>query len=480
MVDLIKTAYDIELDNVLGGPAWLESDRFDVIAKTPTGATPETAKQMLQNLLEDRFKLTIYKDSKPLPAYVLTVAKNGSKLKRSDATDKGCKPQQQGAPTPGVIQNAVVSCHNLSSAEIADNLHLMAGGYLDHPVIDSAKLEGSWDFDIKWTGRAQLAAAGPDGISIFDAVEKQLGLKLELQKLDASVIIVDKVNQKPTDNPPGVGQNLPPDAPVEFEAAVIKPSAPDSPQQGVGIRYSPGGRIDGVGSLKDLVSIALEIPPTLTTDRLVGLPKFATTARYDLVARTPTSGLGAPDRTGGRDIPPPISVALVMMRRLMEDQFGLKAHNEDQQATVYAMVSKGESKLKKADGLERASCKPDPGAAPVKGSTTPMIAITCKNTTMAEVAKNLPTWAGGYVDHPVVDTSGLEGGWDFTLYWTPKGALQAPPRPAGAPNDTVSALDPGGLTLFEAVEKQLGLKLEVQKHVVSVTVVDHLDEKPKN
>jgi uncharacterized protein (TIGR03435 family) len=170
-----------------------------------------------------------------------------------------------------------------------------------------------------------------------------------------------------------------------------------------------------------------------------------------------------------------------MLRTLMEDQFGLKAHKEDQQATSYAVVvPKGEPKMKKADPSERAGCKPDPNAIPTAGNPGPMIAWTCQNTTIAEFAQNIAQWAGGYIDHPVVDTTGIPGGWDFSLYWTPRGNLQAPPRPAGAGGDVVSALDPGGLSVFEAIEKELGLKLEVGKHLVSVTVVDHLDEKPKN
>ena len=94
-------------------------------------------------------------------------------------------------------------------------------------MVDSTGLKGSWDFDIKWTGRGQLAAAGADGISIFDAVDKQLGLKLELQKVPMPVIVVDSVNEKPTDNPPGAATSLPP-TPTEFEVAVVKPSTPDS------------------------------------------------------------------------------------------------------------------------------------------------------------------------------------------------------------------------------------------------------------
>src|SRR5262245_6948243 len=183
MVDLIKTAYGVTDDKVSGGPNWLENDRFDVIAKAPAGATAQTAKVMLQNLLADRFKLAIHNDNKPLPVFVLTVGKNGHKLKAASASGpSGCRPQPQ-TPQPGVIAQQLVSCNDLTMAVFAERLRQMAGGYLDKPVVDSTNLEGSYDLEIKWTPRALLASAGSEGISIFDAVDKQLGLKLEQQNM---------------------------------------------------------------------------------------------------------------------------------------------------------------------------------------------------------------------------------------------------------------------------------------------------------
>jgi uncharacterized protein (TIGR03435 family) len=350
----------------------------------------------------------------------------------------------------------------------------MAGGYLDKPVVDQTKLEGTWDFDLKWTARAQLAAAGSDGISIFDAVDKQLGLKLELQQLALPVIAVDNVNRKPTDNLPGVAQSLPPEKP-EFETGEIKPSAPGT--QGIGIRYTPGGRIDAMGTLRDLIAIANEITPNLASDLITG-PKFVETSHFTIVAKAPSTGIGAPGRDGGRETAPPLQVALMMLRSMLEDRFKLATHKEDRPVTVYALVAKGESKLKKADGSDRAGCKPDPGAIP-PNITAPMNAITCQNTTMADLVKNLPQWAGAYIDHPVIDTSGIQGGWNFTLMWTPRGALEnrGGNAPAGA---STAASDPGGISVFEAVEKQLGLKLEKGTHPVPVIVIDHAEEKPLN
>src|SRR6267154_4962500 len=83
MVDLIRNAYGVDADKVIGGPSWLETDRFDVIALAPPSTSQETIKQMLQALLADRFKLTVHTDSKSLPTYALTVGKGKPKLKES-------------------------------------------------------------------------------------------------------------------------------------------------------------------------------------------------------------------------------------------------------------------------------------------------------------------------------------------------------------------------------------------------------------
>jgi uncharacterized protein (TIGR03435 family) len=477
MVDLIRTAYGVDADKVLGGPNWLESTRFDVSARTAATTTPDTARLMLRRMLAERFSLKVHDDQRPMPAFVLTVGKDKPKLKPSEgAGPPGCQGQpQQAPPAPGTVPYAQVACRNLTSAQIAQNLRQMAGAYLDKPVIDSTKLDGTWDFELKWTARAQLGAAGPDGISLFDAVDKQLGLKLDQQQMSMAVIIVDSVNPKPTDNLPGVAENLPAEKP-EFEAAEIKPGEPGS--QGLGIRYTPGGRIDAMGSLRNLVGIALEIPPNLANDTLVGGPKFIDTERYNILAKAPTTGIGAPGRDAGRETAPPIQVALMMLRNLLEERFKLKTHKEERPATVYAIVQqKGEVKLKKADPASRAGCRPNPAAA--QTSKTPMQAWTCQNTTVAELATNIQLWAGAYIDHPVIDKSGLEGGWDFTLMWTPRGALEAPiNRPADAPGG-VAAVDPGGgMSVFDAVEKQLGLKLERATHTIPVVVIDHIEQKP--
>jgi uncharacterized protein (TIGR03435 family) len=108
---------------------------------------------------------------------------------------------------------------------------------------------------------------------------------------------------------------------------------------------------------------------------------------------------------------------------------------------------------------------------------------------MAQFADQLQTIATSYVAYPVVDATGLVGTWDFTLSFSPiapqqfssliAGARAAAPAGGAGPAD-ITASDPvgGGVSLFDAVEKQLGLKLEVRKRTYPVFVIDHIDEKP--
>ena len=90
MVDLVSTAYGVKPETVTGGPAWLESDRFDVIAKAPNELNGEPLKVMLRALVADRFGLAVHQDTKPMPAWLLTAGKN-PRMKQSDgAGDSRC------------------------------------------------------------------------------------------------------------------------------------------------------------------------------------------------------------------------------------------------------------------------------------------------------------------------------------------------------------------------------------------------------
>ncbi|MFZ0819123.1 MAG: TIGR03435 family protein [Candidatus Acidiferrales bacterium] len=480
MVDLIATAYGVDNNNVLGGPSWLETDHFDVIAKVSPGTTMEAIKPMLQAMLTDRFKLALHQDTKPMPVFVLTVGKGNPKLKEADpAGTTGCGPSpNQQPPTPGTVFYIMVTCKNMTMEAFAEQVHQMAGGYLTNPVVDQTGLKGAWDFDIKWTGRGALAQAGADGISIFDAVDKQLGLKLDAQRIPLPVYVVDSANEKPTDNPPSVAANMPPAAPAEFEVAVIKPSPPGATQGG---RVDPAGRIDLQAiTLKDLITIAWDLDPRVD-DMLVGAPKWLGSDKFDIVAKISTS---APT-TNSQQLPD-IEDLRKMLRALLIERFEMVVRNEDRPISAYTLTAVN-PKLKKADPSNRTACKEGPGAdGKDPRISNPILSrlITCLNMTMPQFAEQLRLIAGGYIFTPVQDATGLEGAYDFTLSFSTAGQFNGGGRGVaggGAPpaSDTPTASDPtGALSIFDAVSKQLGLKLEMRKRPVSVLVIDHVEEKP--
>lgn len=471
MVDLIAAAYGVKDEKVVDGPSWLELDRFDVIAKAPADATPETLKPLLQALLADRFKLVIHNDTKPIPAYALTAGKHAGLKKSDGAGETGCKFTRP-APGPGLMTFSE-SCHNMTMAAFAEAITGMPGSamYLNREfVVDQTGLEGAWDFSFKYTLRGGPQPAG-EVITILDALDKQLGLKLSPSKIPSPVIVVDSLNRKPTDNLSGVAEALHEDPPpTEFEVADLKPTSSDF--RGMRFQVQPGGRVNFQGvTLQFMINQAWDV----TNDMVVGAPKWLTVDRYDLIAKAPSGG-------GEMDF----DEVMPMIRALLVERFKLKVHTEDQLTSAYTLIAV-KPKLRKADPSERTKYQEGPapdGKDP--RNVTPVLSrlVTIQNMTMAQFAERLQNIASGYIHSPVLDATKLEGGWDFTLSFSPAGIVggrgelgrkgdSAPPSAA-----TPDASDPtGGVSLFEAIEK-LGLKLELQKRMVPVLIIDHIEQKP--
>lgn len=485
MLNLIAAAYSVAEDNISGGPGWLSLDLFDVVAKVPEGTTPASANLMLQALLADRFGLVTGRATRPVPRYVMTVAKGGSKLRTASGSGTpSCQPIQQPtapSPDPASTPNIKVACRNLTTAAIGENLRQMANGYFDRDIVDSTKLEGTWDFEFEWTARGVLAAKGPDGISAFDAAEKQLGLKLELQNIPMESFVVERVNRKPTSNPQGIEAALALAA-ARFETADIKPVDPSAPPF-VGLLYTGGSQMRAGGTLRQMIAMSLQVSPNVGDDVVVGLPKSADTQRWNITAKVPSSGEGAPNIVRGRAQPPPLSVGLEMLRGLLVERFEMKTHTENREVTVYALTLAGaKPKMTQADDSERSGCRPD--ATAPKPATNINVMISCKNMTMVDLAQTIQQQANAYIDHPIVDGTGLSGGWNLVMGWTPKALMQpaqgAPQGPGGPGGNvaTAEAADPNGITVWDAVERELGLKLVKQRRSIPVIVVDHVAEKP--
>ncbi len=484
MLDLISAAYGVENEKVQGGPSWLEKDQFDVIAKTAKSTTADTVKPMLQALLADRFKLVVHNDTKPMPVFALTVGKGKPKLKEAaSATDSGCVTTHRSAEpnaTGTVLYYCDVPQHDDGSVRAV--AAPVCGRLFDESRDGFDRTERELGFRrLSGVRGIWLGIAGADGITIFDAMDKQLGLKLEAQKAPTAVIVVDSVNEKPTDNSPEVAASLPPTPPAEFEVAVIKPSLPDA---------TPNGRIDGGQvslqgmPLSFLVAFAWNLNPN-DKEQMAGAPKWLTTAKWDILAKTSADVTATPTGPGAGNNPQiDIDELRHMVQVLLIDRFNMKVHMEDREVNAYTLTAVS-PKLKKADPTNRTGCKEGPGPdGKDPRIATPILArlMNCQNMTMAQFAEALPIQAGGYIFSPVKDATGLEGAYDFTLNFSPAGLLNPGANNTtvpGSTSDANAAVDPSGaLSLFDAIYKQLGLKLEKQKRMSPVLVIDHIDEKP--
>src|SRR5713226_6202747 len=206
MVDLIRIAYNVDPEKVTGGPSWLEMDRFDVLAKPSSGSTAEARRQMLQALLAERFDLAFHNESKPMPAYGLTVAKSG-KLKEADgAGEPGCNFVVQNAPPAGpppgggpiALPVIAYTCKNTTMEAFAAGMLSLAGagGYFNNRlVVDQTNVKGAWDFSFQFTPKlpAGIPTTG-EKTPLPDALEQQLGLKLEATTVPMPTIAVNRVN----------------------------------------------------------------------------------------------------------------------------------------------------------------------------------------------------------------------------------------------------------------------------------------------
>jgi uncharacterized protein (TIGR03435 family) len=478
LVDLIRTAYSVDADKVLGGPSWLEWDRFDVMAKVPPATSIDTAKLMLQGLLAERFKLVVHKDTKPLASHALTIGKNKPKLKEADGSgETGCKPAlpaagPRGEPQLRLAPEISYACHNMTMTAFAAAMRTLLGAPQvlgsNNPVVDQTDLKGSWDFNFKYSlTLGALPAEAGDAATLLVAIDKQLGLKLEPVEVPMRVIVVDSADEKPADNPPGVSQLLPV-LPTEFEVADVRPSDPDF--KGMRVQIQPSGRVNFAGvPLKMLIQQAW----TITPDMIIGAPKWMDTNRFDIIAKMP-DGYAGPSPSAAFDL----DSVWAPTRSLLAERFKLAAHMENQPVDAYTLLS-SKPKLKKADPMSRTRCKDAPGT----GGNTALRIITCQNVTMAQFAEQLQRLAGGYIRNEVLDATGIDGAWDFSVSFSPVGVVRGLGARGGEAVQPVdgapAASDPsGGVSIFDALNKQLGLKLEMQKRPMPVLVIDHIEEKP--
>jgi uncharacterized protein (TIGR03435 family) len=478
MLDIISFAYHLDALNVQGGPSWLDWDRYEIVAKTKPSTSEADLRLMVQSLLRERFNLVVHKGSAPMPAYVLKTQSGKMKLKEAAAEggNPTCEAQMQPADqTQNAIRQIVVACKNETMQKFAEDIHDMAGGYLTKPVVDATELKGAYDFTLTWTPRGILGAAGAEGISVFDAVDKQLGLKLALEMAPRPVLMVDSVNEAPLPNALDIGKILPALPPAQFEVATIKPSKPNVQPMG---RVN-NGEVDVHGlTVKQIIAFAWDLNPN-DSEAIVNVPKWLDENKFDILAKISTEETGdaAPKPSQVDD-----AELRQMLRALIEDRFKMKDHWEDRPVTAYNMKAVS-PKLTKADPAARTHCDEGPGPGgkdPRLGN--PMInrLVFCQNVTLEQLGVLLPSLAGGYIYYPVTDATRLKGSYDITLAFSSADRTLAPPPGSNNQQNSQSlAADPSGaLSLADAFKNQLGLKLEKEKRPMPVFVIDQIEQQP--
>jgi uncharacterized protein (TIGR03435 family) len=187
---LIQFAYDVRDNYIFNKPGWVDTDRFDLVGKAAPDAPQELLQQMLQTLLAKEFKLVVHKEEKPMNVFAMVVGKGGPKLQ--DAADKAAPMNCKRVGGPVVDGQQHIACNNLKMSDLARVLPQIAPAYIDRPVVDKTGLTGIYDLQLDWVGVNFIAQGG---LTMPDAVAKQLGLKLEETKLPMTTIVIDRVEK---------------------------------------------------------------------------------------------------------------------------------------------------------------------------------------------------------------------------------------------------------------------------------------------
>jgi uncharacterized protein (TIGR03435 family) len=223
---LILIAWDLNADELLAGaPRFLDSAHYDITAQAPhpqpgTEVDIDDLRLMLRALLADRFNLKAHLEERPVEGYVLSG--NKPKMQKADPSNRtGCKegpgPDGKDPRIASPVRNRLITCQNMTMAQLAEQLPNLAGGYAHVAVLDTTGLTDAYDFTLSFSAiglvrnggvpsrpegaQAATEPTDPNGaLSLPDAISKQLGLKLELKKRPMQVLVIDHIDEKPTEN----------------------------------------------------------------------------------------------------------------------------------------------------------------------------------------------------------------------------------------------------------------------------------------
>jgi uncharacterized protein (TIGR03435 family) len=197
---ILMSAYGLKQYQI-SGPEWIKNTGFNIEAKLPPGATKEQIKVMLQNLLAERFKLKAHLETRESPVFALVIGKSGPKLNAAKDPDGG------GGSFGAWKDNARLVAKNYTMRGLAD----MLSPFMERPVVDMTGLISWYEFTLSWTPEYPMVRVAPKapGVeeapsdpapTIFQAVQDQLGLRLDPRKAPVEILVVDHAEKIPIEN----------------------------------------------------------------------------------------------------------------------------------------------------------------------------------------------------------------------------------------------------------------------------------------
>ncbi|HWE51327.1 MAG TPA: TIGR03435 family protein [Bryobacteraceae bacterium] len=190
LADCIRYAYGLSSNLQLSAPDWMKSSeaRYDIVAKTAPGTTPDQIPKMMQALLSERFKLVFHHEQQALNYYALVVAKGGPRMH---------EPTVGPVSVPAGINGQLrILSNRMPMVTVASLL----SRYMRALVVNQTGLAGEFEVKLVWTPDDRPVPENQQGASIFAAVEEQLGLKLEARKGPMEMMVVDRAEKIPAEN----------------------------------------------------------------------------------------------------------------------------------------------------------------------------------------------------------------------------------------------------------------------------------------
>jgi uncharacterized protein (TIGR03435 family) len=209
---LLQRAYNLKPAQI-SGPGWMESERYDIAAKVPPATDEDGLRLMLQGLLIERFQIKLHRETKTLPVYLLTVAKGGPKLKPPPPPLEGDEAERSAALRKRSEEMIQKSKARIESGDLTARSSFGMNGTtekfaaelsnrMDRLVKDMTQLNGVYRFSVEYVpdGASPRGPNGSTGPSLFQAVDEQLGLRLQSASEPVEVLVIDQAEKTPTSN----------------------------------------------------------------------------------------------------------------------------------------------------------------------------------------------------------------------------------------------------------------------------------------